>query len=81
MRLGGLSAVRVPTEDGRTLWAARNEAGESAQFGPITTDARLALVTLQEGAEPRYWLVEATRLTVDGAEIFAAAEPTTVCEQ
>lgn len=81
VRLGGLSAVRVPTEDGRTIWAARNEGGESAQFGPIETDARLALVTLREGAEPRYWLVDATRLTIAGAEVFTAAEPTTVCEE
>jgi len=75
-------AAVLKLADGRagTLWAGINDSGRHLQAGPIATDARWFTVRTGPNGVAAYWLIDATRLTFHGREVFSAADRRTVNE-
>ena len=70
--------LKLADSQGQAIWAGINDGGRLLRAGPIATDARWFVVRPERGDSVAYWLVEATRLIVNGREVFSAPRRRTV---
>jgi len=61
-----------------TIWAGINDSGRLLRAGPITTDAKWFAVRTGPRNAAAYWVIDATRLTLNGREVFSAIDRRTV---
>jgi hypothetical protein len=63
---------------GQAIWAGINESGRLLRAGPVETDAKWFVARATPEGAVAYWLVEATRLIVNGREVFSVPRRRTV---
>jgi len=73
MQSGQSAVARVPSAGGELL-AGINDVGASIEAGPVSTDARWFAVRIDETGVTDWWVVEATKLTVGGRQVFSSAQ-------
>jgi hypothetical protein len=66
--------VEIAAADGGRLVAGFNRGGRLITAGPVQTDAHWFLAEINADGEASYWVVEATRLELDGRAVFSATE-------
>jgi hypothetical protein len=71
---GDAGVLKLADGHDQTLWVGINDVGRPLQAGPITTDAKWFVVRTGPVDVAAYWLIDATRLTVNGREVFSAPE-------
>jgi hypothetical protein len=70
--------LKMVDNQGQAMWAGINESGRLLRAGLMETDARWFVARATAEGAVAYWLVEATRLTVNGREVFSAPRRRTV---
>ncbi len=72
-----LSAVRVKITDDLAYLMVLNDTGQSRMAGPITTDARLTVLTVRKGKPETVMVYQGAKVTYEGKAVLALDKPDT----